>query len=59
MGNEEAAKYYTDEAKRLLGAGRYSPAASLVAKAKALNPQSPATNVAIAELEEEAEELHR
>ena len=55
MGNEEAAKYYTDEAKRLLAAGRFGPAASLVAKSKALNPQSPATNVAIAELEEEAE----
>jgi serine/threonine-protein kinase len=52
---EEAAKFYTDEAKRLIGAGKYGPAAVLVAKAKELNPQSPQTNVAIAELEEESE----
>lgn len=52
---EQAAKVYTDEARRLIGLGKFGPAANLVAQAKALKPQVPQTNVAIAELEEEAE----
>jgi TonB family protein len=53
--NENAAKVYTDEARRLIGQNKFGPAANLVAQAKGLKPQVPQTNVAIAELEEEAE----
>lgn len=54
--NAEAdARFYVEEARRLVGEQKFGPAAVLVAKAKALNPSDPRTNVGIAELEEEAE----
>lgn len=53
--DEAAARTYVEESRRLIGEGKFAAAALLIAKAKQLDPKEPATNVALAEAEVEAE----